>query len=47
MSSLPARQIVTVGETRDYEWRPREKGDYTMRLREENIEFVKMILRVN
>ena len=47
MSTLLARQIVTVGETRDYEWRPKEKGDYTMRLTEEKVEYVKMILRVN
>jgi hypothetical protein len=47
MITSPARQIVTVGETRDYEWRPKEKGDYTMRLTEEKTEFVKMILRVN
>ena len=43
---LPAIQVITIGETRDFEWIPRQAGDYIFRIKENETEFVKMTLKV-
>jgi len=46
MIIVPADLIITVGETRDFEWQPGKPGIYDFRITEEKTEYVKSVIRV-